>query len=202
MYQRKNKLIQSPAKMPERLTNLVNRRGRTIHCIQFDEGLNPAQWDALRYLQRANKYSRTPSGLAGYLHTTKGTASQTLKSLESKGLIERVPHDKDRRGVLLDVTDRGRELLMRDPLIQLEGAAGALGDDLGQAHDILARLARGMEEAANVNGYGVCKECTLFCKNAIKPNGDGGTKGPHQCGLTKDPLSETDSTKICVNFRN
>jgi len=184
--------------MPARLTNLVNRLGRTIHCVQFAEGLNPAQWDALRYLDRANKYSRTPSGLAGYLHTTKGTASQTLKSLEAKGLVARVPHDKDRRGVLLDLTDRGREILEHDPLIQLECAAGALGADIDQAYDLLARLARGMEAAANQRGYGVCKECTLFCKNTFAGMDDG----PHQCGLTKDPLSEADSERICVNFRN
>ena len=77
--------------MPDKIANLINRLGRSIHCRQFAQGLNPAQWESLRFLARANRYSRTPSALAEYLRTTKGTASQTLKSLESKGYVRRVP---------------------------------------------------------------------------------------------------------------
>lgn len=58
-----------------RIVELVNRLGRAVHCMQFARGLNPAQWEALRFVVRANRYSRTPSALAGFLGTTKGTAS-------------------------------------------------------------------------------------------------------------------------------
>lgn len=182
--------------MPENLTKLVARLGRTVHCIQFAEGLNPAQWEALRYLGRANRLSRTPSGLAAYLQTTKGTASQTLKCLEGKGLVARVCHPKDRRASLLDLTDDGQALLTRDPLKRLELVATDMGSDLQTLSALMGRLATGLEAAADRQGFGVCKDCALFCQAAEQDS----TTGPHRCGLTQDPLSAADSEKICANF--
>jgi DNA-binding MarR family transcriptional regulator len=182
--------------VPERITDLVNRLGRTIHCLQFAEGLNPAQWEALRFLGRANRYSRTPSALAAYLGTTKGTASQTVKSLETKGLVCRAAHPRDRRGVLLDLTEAGTAFLGRDPLCRLKGAVETLGTDLEAANQILCRLVSELESSGAMKGFGQCEECTHFCKNAAVEV----DTGPHRCGLTAEPLSGGDSKKICVNF--
>jgi len=183
--------------MPAKITNLINRLGRTIHCLQFAQGLNPAQWEALRYLARANRYSRTPSALAEYLQTTKGTASQTLKSLESKGYVRRVAVPHDRRAVRIDVTDSGTNILRRDPLKCLEASAGALGDDLEAARRALGRLAAAIERNNEGKAFGLCEECTHFCKNAAATV-EG---GPNKCGLTSEPLSTVEATKICVNHR-
>lgn len=202
--------------MPERISNLVNRLGRTIHCLQFAEGLNPAQWEALRFIGRANRYSRTPSALADYLRTTKGTASQTIKCLESKGLIERAPNTIDRRGVLLNITEEGRSILCRDPLKCLESAAGCLGTEVEAANRILTGLIGRLEESSAQRAFGVCEDCTHFCKNAAaadvalgdltvengKSCGKGSTNaGDHKCGLTGENLSTAESSQICVNYR-
>ena len=61
----------------ERLSRLIRQQG-------FHEGLNPAQWEALRYVSRANRFSNSPGALAQYLGSTKGTVSQTILSLEKK----------------------------------------------------------------------------------------------------------------------
>lgn len=181
--------------MPEHVTNLVNRLGRTIHCLQYSEGLNPAQWEALRYFERANPYSRSPSALAQYLRTTKGTASQTLKALESKGLVARVPHPKDRRGVLLELTEEGRALLRRDPLRALtECSESVLGTDLAAAQDILHRLVSGLEAKVGATGFGVCEKCNLFQDESCAENGEA-----YRCGLTGEPIEPCDTGKICVN---
>lgn len=182
--------------MPAKIANLINRLGRSIHCRQFAQGLNPAQWEALRYLARANHYSRTPSALAEYLSTTKGTASQTLKSLEAKGYVRRVPVPEDRRAVRIDITDSGHVVLRRDPLQCLESSSAATGEDLDAVNRVLGRLASALERS-NCKAFGLCEECTLFCKN-VAPGAEG---GPHRCGLTGDPLSVADSAKICVNHR-
>jgi DNA-binding MarR family transcriptional regulator len=182
--------------MPEKIANLINRLGRSIHCRQFAQGLNPAQWESLRYLARANRYSRTPSALADYLRTTKGTASQTLKSLEAKGYVRRVPVPRDRRAVRIDVTDAGHLVLKRDPLQCLESSAEELGGDIDAVSRFLARLAVTLERT-NGKAFGLCSECTYFCKNAdVAAEG-----GPHQCALHEEPLSAVDSTKICVSHR-
>ena len=182
--------------MPEKIANLINRLGRSIHCRQFAQGLNPAQWEALRYLSRANRYSRTPSALAEYLRTTKGTASQTLKSLEAKGYIRRVPVPEDRRAVRIDITDAGHVVLRRDPLQCLESSASGLGGDIEAIRAFLGRLAAVLERGSDKD-FGLCGECTFFCKNAAA-TAEG---GPHKCGLHEEPLSAVDSTKICVSHR-
>jgi DNA-binding MarR family transcriptional regulator len=182
--------------MPDKIANLINRLGRSIHCRQFAQGLNPAQWEALRYLSRANRYSRTPSALAEYLHTTKGTASQTLKSLEAKGYVRRVPVPEDRRAVRIDITDAGHIVLRRDPLQCLEVSAARLGGDLEAATRVLGHLASALERSSG-RDFGLCGECTYFCKNA-EPAAEG---GPHRCGLHEEPLSAVDSTKICISHR-
>ena len=118
--------------------SLVDRLARAVHCLQYAEGLNPAQWVALRYLGCANRYSRTPTGLAEFLATTKGTASQTLKSLEQKGYIGRGQHETDRRKCLLELTDKGRPCLARDPLRQVQTAAAGCEAELESGgHDFL-----------------------------------------------------------------
>lgn len=194
--------------MPERISNLVNRLGRTIHCLQFAEGLNPAQWEALRFIGRANRYSRTPSALADYLRTTKGTASQTVKCLEAKGLIERAPNATDRRGVLLNITEAGRATLCRDPLRCLERATDCLGDELETANRILSSLIGRLEERNAQRAFGICEECTHFCKNAAAAEADGAPsdcavgEAAHKCGLTGENLSDLESYQICVNYRN
>jgi DNA-binding MarR family transcriptional regulator len=184
------------AQMPSNICNIIKRLGRTIHCVQFAEGLNPAQWEALRYLARANRYSRAPSALAEYLQTTKGTASQTLKSLEAKGLVRRVAVPEDRRAVRIDLTDRGHEILQRDPLRSLESCVAKMGGDIESASSVLARLASALERS-NGKAFGLCSECTHFCKNEAV----GADGGPHKCGLHQEPLSALDSTKICVSHR-
>ncbi|MCW5773554.1 MAG: MarR family transcriptional regulator [Rhodospirillaceae bacterium] len=171
--------------------------GRRLHCLQFALGLNPAQWEALRFLSRANRYSRTPSALAEYLQTTKGTASQTLKSLEAKGYVRRVPVPEDRRAVRIDITDSGHAVLRRDPLHCLEAAAESLGPDLDAVTCGMSKLVAALDKANEDRSFGLCGECTFFCKNASAEE----VGGPHRCALHEEPLSATDATKICVSHR-
>src|SRR3546814_3015773 len=72
--------------MAQRVIVLLDRLSRLTRELQFVDGLNPAQWEALRFLATANKYSRPPPALAEYLGATKGTVSQNLIAPESKGL--------------------------------------------------------------------------------------------------------------------
>lgn len=176
-----------------RMTSLVDRLGRAVHCLQFADGLNPAQWAVLRYLDRANRYSRTPTAISEYLGTTRGTVSQTIKALEAKGMIRRAASGRDRRAVLLELTGEGRVALEDDPLHCVASVAGMLGDELDEASRFLDRVVDCLQAGNGSLGFGMCADCTHFCRN-----GFGGES--HRCGLTGDPLSAVDSTKICVNY--
>jgi len=177
----------------DRMTSLVDRLGRAVHCLQFADGLNPAQWAALRYLGRANRYSRTPTAISDYLGTTRGTMSQTIKALEAKGLIGRETNGRDRRAVLLRLTGAGEAALENDPLHCVASVAGVLGDEMDEASRFLDRVVDCLQAKSGGLNYGVCTDCTHFCRNSF-------AEDVHRCGLTGDPLSVADSTKICVNY--
>jgi DNA-binding MarR family transcriptional regulator len=70
---------------------------------------------ALRFFARANWFSRTPSAFAEFQATTRGTATQTIKALEAGGYLVRQRLESDGRSVSLQLTDKGREALARDP---------------------------------------------------------------------------------------
>ena len=176
--------------------SLVDRLARAVHCLQYAEGLNPAQWVALRFLGCANRYSRTPTGLAEFLATTKGTASQTIKSLEQKGFVQRAQHATDRRKCLLELTDRGREVLARDPLRRVQAAAAGCEAEVDSAVAILARLVRQIQEGCGMREFGVCLQC------GHRKAGTPCSKGSENvCGLTGEAIGQPDIKKICVNFR-
>jgi DNA-binding MarR family transcriptional regulator len=178
---------------PSRLPDLLERIGRLVRGARHrTDQLNPAQWEALRYLARANRYSRTPTALTRYLGATKGTVSQTVIALERKGLVRRGDDPRDRRGVRLGLTARGRANLQRDPIADLldgidAGLLGRLEDDLA---DLLVHLQRGNRHRP----FGLCGTCRFFQRDA----GEAAGGGPHRCGLTLEPLAAAESGQICA----
>ena len=148
-------------------------------------GLKLVQLEALVYLSMANRYSDTALALSDYLRVTKGTVSQTLKALERRNLIEKVPDETDGRVQHCQVTPEG--------LVIAKEAFPAkfLGDvDQPMAHDsvaVLEHLLRSLQESNGYRTFGLCRSCRFF-----EPRTRGG-----RCGLTKEPLSVSDSRKIC-----
>lgn len=181
-----------------RVTDLVDRIGRVLHELQFVDGLNPAQWEALRFLARANQYSRSPGALADYLRTTRGTVSQTLIALEKKGYLRRARHPSDRRAVRLDLTTAGWAVLARDPLEAIERAVSGLDAEVGTALVRgLSRLLHDVQQQYQIRPFGVCKECSLFCVGGgAKSSGETKT-----CGFTGEDLHDSETRLLCVNYR-
>ncbi len=175
------------------IADLLDRLGRMARGLQYAEGLNPAQWESLRFIVRANRYSRTPSALAVYLGTTKGTASQTLIALERKGYITRVPDPNDRRVTHLDLTDDGGRVLARDPLSTLSRAVRQLPDGVaGPLSEGLARLVCDLQVSYGWREFGVCVRCGNFRGSS--------DDGEAQCALKAATLPSEEAERLCVNF--
>ena len=175
------------------VAELLDRLRRAAQALQFVHGLNPAQWEALRFLGRANRYSRSPTTLAQYLGTTKGTASQTLRSLEDKGYVQRCRDCADRRGVSVELTGKGRELLTRDPMLGIERAIEELPQECGEhlakgLAVVLGKIRGGCRQGA----FGVCERCCHLVSE------EGGVA--RLCGLTGEALTKEDAKLLCVNF--
>ena len=171
---------------------LLDRLSRVLQNDGYADDLKPAQWEALRYLRDANRFSRTPSALTAYLGVTKGTVSQTISALERKGLLKKTGDSADRRQVRLDLTAKGSRLLKHDPLLAAVRAATSLPAAARQ--DLADGLRQLLKETLRERGglpFGACKSCRHFLAHDA-----GGS--PHRCSLLDEPLSNDDSERICV----
>ena len=137
----------------ERLSRLIRQQG-------FHEGLNPVQWEALRYVCRSNRFSNSPGALARYLGSTKGTVSQTILSLEKKGLVGKLPSPADARSVVLHVTEKGQEVLAKDPLLGLASEIENLsGKTVRRFAKAIGEILMGQVKRQKQAEFGGCKSC-------------------------------------------
>ena len=173
----------------------MERLARLMRAREHDGGLNPAQWEALRFIRRANRFSNSPGALTLYLGATKGTISQTLMALERKGFISKSARAEERRSVALSLTPKGEDVLAGDPW---QGLA-AEGEKLG--NKTRRRLAKGLRELLEAElrrgqhrSFGQCPSCRYFREKAR----DRDPSGPHHCMLFDVPLSVEETTRICV----
>jgi DNA-binding MarR family transcriptional regulator len=186
----------SPSPAALEVAHLLDRLDRLARMGEQGARLNPAQWEALRYLARANRFSRTPAALAEYLASTRGTISRTLASLEGKGFVARCASPLDGRSVDLALTADGQRALRRDPMLafaaDIDAAAG--GDVAGLLESLRHVLRNAVARNAG-RAFGACFTCRHF-RSQRQP----GARAPHHCALLDQPLTEADSRAICVEM--
>lgn len=174
------------------LARLGQSQGHCAEKLGAQPALTAAQWTALRYFAHANRFSRTPSGFSQFHATTRGTASQTVKSLVTMGLLSRRTHQSDGRSTVLDVTQAGHDLLQHDPLRDLrhvltqlpQASQDMLAQALGQAISDLA-------QARDAPVFGTCSDCT-HCE--MEDNAS-------YCHCTQSMLTLPEMRAICVDFQ-
>ena len=92
-----------------RLSLVVDKELEPVF-VQF--GLNHWSFDMLATLRRAGApYRLSPTELFRSMMVTSGTMTNRIDRLEEKGLVRRIPDPEDRRGILVELTEQGRELL-------------------------------------------------------------------------------------------
>ena len=111
---------------PNGLANLLDHVSRLSFNEGFSHGLNPAQWQCLRYFCRATDAGCTVSAFAASQGTTMGTASRTVAALTKKGYLVKVDNPRDRRSSLISLTAEGDLLISRDPLNFLASSIATL----------------------------------------------------------------------------
>jgi DNA-binding MarR family transcriptional regulator len=179
---------------------LLVQVGRLVQAEGYDGELSPAQWMALRFFARANPFSRHPSAFAEFQATTRGTATQTIKSLEAGGYLVRQPSKADGRSVSLRLTSKGKKALARDPFEVLVRAVDSLDATERTAmrralHQVLSTLAT----SGARRQIGVCSDCTHFGRES----GSLPSTGPSaaECLLLGVPIQPEDVGLLCVHFQ-
>jgi DNA-binding MarR family transcriptional regulator len=174
---------------------LIERVSRLISSDAHVAGLQPVQWEALRYLSRANRFSMTAAAVTAYLGLTKGTVSQTLMALETKGLIRKQIDRKDRRSKRLTLTAKGRRTLEQDPLLQTQAAIQNLSQKSRQSlQAALGDLLRAKLEHQDRQPFGQCKDCMYFARQHAEGR-------PNFCELLEERLSDIEAESICFEQR-
>ncbi|WP_342279243.1 MarR family transcriptional regulator [Bradyrhizobium ottawaense] len=158
-------------------------------------GLSDREWMALRFLARANRFSRTPTALASFLGTTRSVASQIAAVLESKGLMVRKPSAEDKRSIALCITSEGEKVLERDPINVLRDQLVTLElPDRSQLRDTLRRVLDGLDVAKRRHNADVCGRCMFLIES-----GEG--KDRHfKCRLFRKSIAPRDTTLLCAYF--
>lgn len=170
----------------ERVGNLLRTEARRSSAAF---GLQPVHVEALHFLSRCNRYSDTPAAVTEYLGATKGTVSQTLGVLERKGLIEKKTDVRDRRVQHLKLSKIGRSVLTDiSPSEFFDKAVSRYSRQKNAELTVLLKnFLKELQLANRSKSFGVCNTCRFF-------KSDGAV---HQCGLTLEPLDDTDFEKFC-----
>jgi DNA-binding MarR family transcriptional regulator len=154
------------------------------------DGLQPVQLEVLHYLSICNRFSDTPMAVTEYLGQTKGTVSQTLKVLERKGMLSKLPDKDDKRVFHLKVSDKGQRLLAHCvPTPMITSACETLSvTEHKQISDALKQLLETIVQANKLKSFGICRTCHYNTKNQA---------GDYFCSLVKQPLSHDEIQLIC-----
>ena len=180
---------------PQCAADMLFHLARSASHPGGDTALTAAQWAALRFFARASRPSRTPSGFARFHATTRGTASQTVKSLEQLGYLARASSARDGRSVIFEVTEAGCHCLANDPLRVLEAALEKLPtNDVRRLCDVLQSSMVAVAGNQDEPVLGTCSDC-----GSLTGGGEGGAAFP-VCGRSGERLETSDFERLCVQF--
>jgi DNA-binding MarR family transcriptional regulator len=122
---------------PMQVLSRISRLARHLDIARrgafADHGLESWEFDVLSALRRQGPpFQLTPGALLRATLVTSGTMTNRVDRLAAAGLVRREPDPRDKRGVLVTLTDQGRE--------QVDAA---LADLLGRERALLAGLDNG-----------------------------------------------------------
>ena len=178
-----------PSELLEQLAYVVAGAGHR-------HGLTAAQWTALRFFGRANRFSRTVSSFAEFHATTRGTASQTVRRLVDRGFLRKTPSGTDGRSYRLNLTDAGTKALVDDPLSDLLGSLRSLTPGTrARFVDTLRRLLVDLARSRGRPTFGTCHACTYLDGDRR----DADDRSSCWCDFFDEPLDIADLDQLCLN---
>ncbi|MQA87414.1 MAG: MarR family transcriptional regulator [Streptosporangiales bacterium] len=99
-----------PLQVLSRVHRLARHLDRARRAAFAEHGLEVWEFDVLSALRRAGApYELSPGTLLRATLVTSGTMTNRIDRLEHAGLVRRGPDPHDRRGVLVRLTEAGRE---------------------------------------------------------------------------------------------
>ena len=132
-----------PMEVLSRISRLARRLDRLRATAFSAHDLEYWEFDVLAALRRAGPpYRLSPGQLLHETLVTSGTMTNRVDRLTDRGFVTRQDHPKDRRGVLVQLTDAGKDVVDA-ALAELMAAEGQIMGALDAAdHDQLTHSLR------------------------------------------------------------
>jgi DNA-binding MarR family transcriptional regulator len=158
-------------------------------------GLNPTQILALEYVASRDEHGVRIKNIAEQLGVSQPTATDTIVSLERKGLIEKKPDKKDARATAVLVTREGRAMLasLAKTTLATETAFSQL--ETNEQADLLLlqiKLIRLLQQVGAIPAQRMCASCQYF-----KPYIYSDALKPHHCDFVNAAFGDRDLRLDC-----
>jgi DNA-binding MarR family transcriptional regulator len=102
----------SPMGIIGRIGRLAKHLERAIQETFSEFGLTVGEFDVLATLRRSGQpYQLSPTELFNTLMVSSGTMTHRIDRLEKAELVKRIPDPSDRRGTLIELTERGFDVI-------------------------------------------------------------------------------------------
>jgi DNA-binding MarR family transcriptional regulator len=143
-------LAAEPMEVIGRLSRVASLLGPRLQDAHKPFELSREAFDVLATLRRSGSpYRLTPTELYRWLMLSSGAMTNRIDRLEVDGLVERVDDPRDRRGCLVGLTERGKELVDRAMDAHVENETALLGaldaEDRKNLGTILRKLLLSLE---------------------------------------------------------
>lgn len=136
----------------DRIGKISSRMKKAQKATLREHDLTPEEWGVMTTLRLGKDACRSsPGDLASDLELSSGAMTSRLDRLEEAGLVRRLPDPDDRRGVVVELTDKGREAW--DASANVQGRREAFfartltKTEQKQLNVLLRKLLLGLDEA-------------------------------------------------------
>jgi hypothetical protein len=107
----------------------------------------------------------------------------------------------DGRSVTLRLTDKGNEVIARDPFEVLVRAVGSLdAEEQTAMHDALHHVLTTVAASGAHRHFGVCQDCAHLGRDACRSS-TSATGSALECHLFGVPIQPEDAGLLCVHFQ-
>jgi DNA-binding MarR family transcriptional regulator len=138
----------------DRIMGLSRRVRRSLEDTLAEFELTHGEYKTLSWLRRSEGMS--PGDLAANMELSSGAMTNRLDQLEKAGRVRRLPDPHDRRGILVQITEAGRDAYAAAFAAQAEKesliAATLSASEKEQLNALLRRLMLAFDAKVDVNG--------------------------------------------------
>jgi DNA-binding MarR family transcriptional regulator len=117
------------------------------------QGLSARQIETLEAIFHHPDRSLTPARLADQIHLTRSAMTSNLDSLQHKGYLKRASHPKDRRMILITLTQKGVDFCHKNlprRYHDIQSVMGVLSsEERQQLQDFYGRIISFLKEMSN-----------------------------------------------------